>query len=330
MNEKEKMERRRKNQEYQDFFNSFSQGKIIADNGAKLNVREPSDTDDKLAEKSFLERQAEEFSNIKTELLLDDLPVAVGCSSVIGKREVQQDSVKIPNDDKLLFNDKPKFLCVLSDGMGGLSGGEIASKLATETMFNEYYDKVWKKKNISYLEFFDYISEKINQKVLEITDKNGEIVRAGATLIAVAVDNDEMHFINIGDSRIYLIRNGKMLQLTHDQNYLAVLMSKVDNGEITHGQAFNHPKKEALISYCGIKQLKIKEINLKPLKLKHGDIILMCSDGLYRLLSGAEIVSILNNSADDMNLAAYKLTAAATDKNFRGQDNTSAILINII
>lgn len=92
----------------------------------------------------------------------------------------------------------------------------------------------------------------------------------------------------------------------------------------------NHPKREALISYCGIKQLKIKEMNLKPLKLMSGDIILMCSDGLYRLLSRQEIIEILHDSTDDMNLAAYKLTAAATDKNFRGQDNTSVILINII
>lgn len=330
MNKKERMERRRKNEEYQEFFNKFSQEEVQIAKENELNNQIESDIPDKSAEKTFLEKQAEEFSNIKTELILDDLPVSVGFSSVIGKREYQQDSVKIPNDDKLMYKDKPKFLCVLSDGMGGLSGGEIASNIATDTMFDCYYKKVWKKDNVSYLDFFNDVSEKINQKVLELTDKSGEPMRAGATLIAAAVDNDEMHFLNIGDSRIYLVRNGRMLQLTHDQNYLTTLMSKVESGEITQQQALNHPKREALISYCGIKQLKIKEMNLKPLKLMSGDIILMCSDGLYRLLSRQEIIEILHDSTDDMNLAAYKLTAAATDKNFRGQDNTSVILINII
>ncbi len=330
MNKKERMERRRKNEEYQEFFNKFSQEEMQIAKENELNNQGETDIPDKPAEKTFLEKQAEEFSNIKTELILDDLPVSVGFSSVIGKREYQQDSVKIPNDDELMYKDKPKFLCVLSDGMGGLSGGEIASNIATDTMFDCYYKKVWKKENISYLDFFNDVSEKINQKVLELTDKNGEPMRAGATLIVAAVDNDEMHFLNIGDSRIYLVRNDKMLQLTHDQNYLTTLMSKVESGEITQQQALNHPKREALISYCGIKQLKIKEMNLKPLKLMSGDIILMCSDGLYRLLSRQEIIEILHDSTDDMNLAAYKLTAAATDKNFRGQDNTSVILINII
>ena len=114
MNKKERMERRRKNEEYQEFFNKFSQEEVQIAKENELNNQIESEIPDKPAEKTFLEKQAEEFSNIKTELILDDLPVSVGFSSVIGKREYQQDSVKIPNDDKLMYKDKPKFLCVLS------------------------------------------------------------------------------------------------------------------------------------------------------------------------------------------------------------------------
>lgn len=92
--------------------------------------------------------------------------------------------------------------------------------------------------------------------------------------------------MNIGDSRVYLVRDGKMLQLTHDQNYLTRLIEKVRNGEITEQEALSHPKREALISYCGIRELSMVEINLQPLQLKSGDVIVLCSDGLYRLLSG--------------------------------------------
>lgn len=91
----------------------------------------------------------------------------------------------------------------------------------------------------------------------------------------------------------------------------------------------SHPKREALISYCGIRELSMVEINLQPLQLKSGDVIVLCSDGLYRLLSRQEMIDVLQETAEDMNLAAFKLTAAATDKNFRGQDNTSVILIKI-
>ena len=74
---------------------------------------------------------------MQTELLIDDLPVSVGYSSIIGKREYQQDSIAAPGDGQIVYDDKPKFICVLSDGMGGLSGGEIASNVASKTLFDD-------------------------------------------------------------------------------------------------------------------------------------------------------------------------------------------------
>ncbi len=263
----------------------------------------------------------------KTELFFDDLPVLIGASSVIGRREYQQDSIIVPKDEQIMQGEKPKFICVLSDGMGGLTGGEIASKLATERLFGEFYKTVWKEDKPSYLEFFSKTANVINEEILALEDDEGNPMRAGATLIAVIVDGNEMHFVNIGDSRIYLMRDGKMWQLTHDQNFLSVLMEKVKTGEMDREEALTHPKKEALISYCGIKELKLKEINIKPVEMKQDDVIMLCSDGLYRLVSEDEMVDILTNTSGDMNLAAYKLITAANNKNHRGQDNTSVILI---
>lgn len=311
---KVKSKNRIKNEEYQSFVEDF-----LMKNQEVLNNPKK--------EKTFLEKQAEEFSNMPTQLLCDDLPMAIGSSSVIGKREYQQDRLIIPDDSRIVYNEKPKFICILSDGMGGLSSGEKASQIAVDTMFGDYYKKVWKNENVSYSDFFDEESEIINDKVLDITDENGEPVKAGATLIAVAVDEDKLYFLNIGDSRIYLIRDKKIIQLTHDQNYLSVLIDKVNRGEITERQAMAHPKKEALISYCGIKELKIKEMNTAPITLLPDDIIMMCSDGMYRSLTRNEIIDIISNSPEDMNIAAYLLTAAVNDKNYRGQDNTSVILI---
>lgn len=299
---------------------SFEKTMLIIDTDEKENYQQKVLNDKK--------HENEDYRNLKTELFFDDFPISIGASSVIGKREYQQDSIIIPNDSQIVFNDKPKCVCVLSDGMGGLNGGEKASKVVTSSFFKDYYSNVWNsKKEISYLDFFSKEADIVNERVLNLVDKDGNPLKAGATLIAVAIDGNYMHFLNIGDSRIYLIRNGKILQLTHDQNYLSVLMRKVQEGEIPIQDAMSHPKKEALVSYCGIKELKIKEINLKPIELMRNDVVLMCSDGLYRLLNEIEIVDIVGRSINDMNLAAYKLTAAATNKNHRSQDNTSVILI---
>lgn len=268
--------------------------------------------------------------DVKTEILLEDAPAQIGASSVIGKRASQQDSIIFPSEKNMFVEGISHFVCALSDGMGGLSGGEKASKIAANVIFEDFY-RVYKNnvKNLSYQDFFDYESDKINEYILSLTDSQGNPIRSGATLISTIIDNKNLYYLNIGDSRIYLLRNNSLLQLTKDQNYYSKLLLKVHEGEITLEQANSHPKKEALISYCGIDDLTLKEINVKPVTLETNDVIMLCSDGLYRIMSNAEIISIINDSFGDMNLAAYRLTAAATNKNYRGQDNTSVILIKI-
>lgn len=334
-----KEERRRKAQEYAEFAEHFSRAQNNNDGqtpytsagGFQKTVLGDDVASSEEAVGAVLVTNGAEkdktFGNLKTELFFDDLPISVAQSSVIGRRKSQQDSVIIPKNDQLTYEDKPKLICILSDGMGGLNGGELASQTVTANFFKDYYSAVWKQKDVSYIKFFSEEADKVNRQVLDLCDEDGNPLHAGATLIAVAIDNYDMHFLNVGDSRIYMIREGNILQITHDQNYLTVLMEKVENGEISIDEALSHPKKEALISYCGIKELKIKEINLKPVKMRRGDVILLASDGLYRLLSENEILEIVTTTSNDLNLAAYKLTAAATNKNHRGQDNTSVILI---
>ena len=72
------------------------------------------------------------------------------------------------------------------------------------------------------------------------------------------------------------------------------------------------------------------ETNVKPIELMDEDIIVLCSDGLYRLLNEQEILEIIESAENDMSMAAYRLTQAANNKNYRGQDNTSVVVIKII
>lgn len=275
------------------------------------------------------EAEKDDDFSLKTEILFDDALVQIGASTVIGKRASQQDSIIFPDQNSMYVEDSPQFICALSDGMGGLAAGEVASKLATEMIFKDYYAQCWKKTTKSYSAFFRAEAEQINEKILDITNENGEPLRAGATLIATVLDGKNLYYLNIGDSRIYLFRNGEALQITKDQNYLSLLMQEVARGEMALNEANAHPKKDALISYCGIRELKLQETNEEPIVLQKQDVLMLCSDGLYRVLSQNEMLNIINDNLVDMNLAAYRLTNAALQKNYRGQDNTSVILIKI-
>lgn len=292
---------------------------------------EPEDTIIPQAITNSYENMTQDYFDQPTQNMFideEEQPVRVGKSSVIGKRQYQQDSVVIPPDDKLLFSGKRKFICALSDGMGGLSGGELASTIATKTLVEDYYKNIWNSDYQKYADFFRNESYKINDEILELKDSDGNPMRSGATLISCIVDDDNLYVLNIGDSRIYLARDNQFHQLTHDQNYYSRLLKMVQNGEISLADADSHPKKEALISYCGIKELTLIETNPQPIKLYKGDVIVMCSDGLYRLLDEQEILQLLQDG-DDMNYLAYQLTNAANKKEFRGQDNTSVITIKI-
>lgn len=321
------MTRKEKNKKLNDDFNAVAKKAEEAQKASAENEADAFDYDEKTVALFDGEKAEPAVADNKTEMFVE-APVEVGASSVIGQRKNQEDCIKTPENGKMIAPDGTvKFICVLSDGMGGLSGGEVASKIATENLFADYYQLMWQAKTEPYMQFFDRESGVINDQILALKDSDGVPLRAGATLIAVAVEGNEMHFLNIGDSRIYLIRAGKMLQLTHDQNYYSVLKEKVLAGEITEEEANTHPKREALVSYLGIDDLKIKEINLKPVEMQRGDVVLMCSDGLYRLLSEDEITQIVSERLGNINTAAFRLTEVATNKNYRGQDNTSVILI---
>lgn len=146
-------ERRKKNEAYLEFAQAYLERTQIQ---STVNLAETEST----PEDAQMAVQNTGGYNVKTELLVENDHVLVGCSSVIGRRQSQQDSVTIPCDTQLLLEEHPKFICVLSDGMGGLRGGEQASACATQTLFDDYYRIMWRHCTHSYLDFFSCRSRK--------------------------------------------------------------------------------------------------------------------------------------------------------------------------
>lgn len=244
----------------------------------------------------------------------------LACYTHIGTRAYQQDSFAIPVPE--LFDNNKCNICVLSDGMGGLEGGEIASRVCVETTITDFYNDADK----TIPNFLREEIYKIDGLVANLKDNNGNVLDAGATFIATVFDNEKMYWASVGDSRIYLIRNNTITAFNEDHNYYKKLKERVRMGEITQVLADNDKTKDALISYIGINGVELIDMNEEPFVMQENDIILLCSDGLFKSLSEEAIVMIINEFRENISIAAKMLVYTAVDNRPYGQDNTTVII----
>lgn len=249
--------------------------------------------------------------------------VDVGVSSIIGKRESQQDSVR--SDSNYFYSERKKMISVLCDGMGGLNGGERASALCTYVLYDAFHNK---SDATPVPAFFRSTVQKADEAVRTMENENGEPLRnSGTTLVSVVIEEDNLYWASVGDSRIYIIRDKEILCITKDHNLMMLLKERVRRGEISQQEADSNPKKEALVSYIGMGGVRYIDMNSKPFQLLDGDRIIMCSDGLYRCITDGEIMRTIYRYGHDAQAAAEALTSLAQDKNLRDQDNTSVVVI---
>lgn len=270
----------------------------------------------------------EEKDNVMDDMQtirLDDYDrcVYVGSSSVVGRRDEQQDAIKA--DDFYAYIENGKAIAVLCDGMGGLSGGAKASAMCSSIVYDAFHsDKVFPSIPAFYK---SVIFDSDDEVCLLKNDDGSKISGSGTTLVSVVIDDDKLYWASVGDSRIYIVRGDQILCITKDHNYLMLLNEKVKRGEITEEEAQSNSKKEALISYIGIGGVRYIDMNSKAFQLSSGDYLVLCSDGLYRSLSEREIKEVVCNFGNETQHAAEALTELAMSKNIKNQDNTSVIVI---
>lgn len=256
-----------------------------------------------------------------------DNTVLYGVSSHIGKRSSQQDIAmayqKVSEDGRC----PTRTYAVLCDGMGGMSGGDKASQLCAEIVMQQLKESNYP---VPYPELFKEAIYEADDEVFSMKDDKGVRVHAGTTLLAAVIEDDKLYFASVGDSRIYLIREGKCYQLTEDHNVMYRLKEQIMAGEITIEEANAAKKKEALISYIGMGCVSLMDISASPCLLKKGDWILLCSDGLYRSLSVEELLYLLEQYPEDVITTAEVLTSIAVGKGLRNQDNTTVALLKYL
>lgn len=265
----------------------------------------------------------QENEDTNKNILPNSEVIKIGLSSIVGTRKYQQDSAIAIDDNTMRENKYQKCIAVLCDGMGGMDSGDIASAISAKTLFNDYI-----KISPTHLpDFFLREVKKIDKIVSGLTNEKNEVLNSGSTLVSVAIENGNMYWVSVGDSRIYLIRGNKMVQLTTDHNYYYLLRQQAENGMISFEEAENNPKGEALISYIGLGHDGEIGGNQKPIQLRAGDLILLCSDGLYKALSDQEIYDIVSSCNNNVTSVATALTSATMMKQRKTQDNTTVVLI---
>lgn len=247
--------------------------------------------------------------------------ISAGVSSVIGSRKVQQDCGRA--EDVNAYSEKNMYLAVMCDGMGGMNGGEIASRLCVDKLFESFRNLDIAGKVPAFLR---YMVDELDKAVYNLTDEKGRSLRSGSTLTAIIIEGKNLYWLSVGDSRIYLKRGSEIVCVTVDHNYGLLLEQKVKKGLITREQADSDPEKDALISFMGIGGVQYIDQNPNPVELVDGDCVLLCSDGLYRVLSTEDISAIID-SFPAPEIAAEALTTAAVGMGKCNQDNTTAVLV---
>lgn len=177
--------------------------------------------------------------------------------------------------------DNTAGLAVVCDGMGGARGGQQASALVIRTI-SDYFEahSLIEGKD----EAFREIVQKSNQNVFDEAAKNPELTGMGTTLVAALVQQNQVCFVNVGDSRGYHITNGSINQITKDHSAVQEL---IDGGFLTERQAKIHPNKNIITRAVGVEdevEYDLFEITVSP-----GDVIILCSDGLSNLVDENEI-----------------------------------------
>lgn len=187
------------------------------------------------------------------------------------------------NEDSISDCAGPFF--ILADGMGGYAGGQIASSLAIENASDFL-------KNIQPDDFSeDILKESIlraNRKILEIKHENEGLSGMGTTMISSVIHESSLSWAHVGDSRLYVFREGNLIQLTTDHSFVMELLAE---GKITEEEMCDHPRKNEITRAVGIKESL--DVDTGTVHLESGTLILLCSDGLTGMVSEAVISQIL-------------------------------------
>lgn len=218
--------------------------------------------------------------------------------------------VRDHNEDSLIAT-PPLF--VVADGMGGHAAGEVASEIAVSIMQE-------RAPRIADAEALSQAVVDANMEVIEAAQAKGR-QGMGTTLTAAVLDGEHLVIAQVGDSRAYLLHEGRLHQITRDHSLMAEL---IYSGEITEEQARTHPQRSVITRALGSDPEMLPDIY--ELRVSAGDRLLLCSDGLNTMLDDGRIQRIMQRNGDPQRCANALVSEAVSEG---GLDNVTVIVVDI-
>lgn len=261
-------------------------------------------------------------STVRTELRSKQVmavkvgPAQYGKTHNIGARPAQQDSL-----GQVELAQGRGALAVVADGMGGLSGGEQVSQAIVRAMLG--YAACLQAGQMDGV--LQEMVRRVNNDINRMLGPDG-LYKSGSTLVAVLVQDDAFHWLSVGDSRIYLYRNGRMVQLNQEHTLLQEWMPDILNGKLRYEDVVKNPDGVKLTSFVGMGQLKHVDASLRPIRLNRGDRVLLMSDGVFNTLPEPAMEQILAG-CPDVQQAADQFEKAILNAKMPGQDNFTAVIL---
>ncbi|MBF0606617.1 MAG: Stp1/IreP family PP2C-type Ser/Thr phosphatase [Candidatus Magnetobacterium sp. LHC-1] len=219
--------------------------------------------------------------------------------------------------------DPEKGVYIVSDGMGGHAAGDLASRLVVEMLpilLNKRMKDVTALNSAKATEQLNVALTELNEQVRSVSKSKPGLSGMGATVVLLLVRDMTALLAHMGDSRAYLLRNGKFKQMTMDHSVIQVL---INSGEITPEEASTHPARGKITRCIGMAGDALPETML--LELKPGDRILLCSDGLTGMLTDNTIMDIISEYRDNKAACQALIDSA---NNAGGLDNITVVLVD--
>ena len=229
--------------------------------------------------------------------------------------------------------EKPILFAIVSDGIGGHRAGEVAAELAV----NYILEKISESDGRHPLEIMENAIHTASQAIASRSASQADQYGMGATCACIWVEGDRLYTAYIGDSRIYLVRDGKIQRLTVDHTWV---QEAIEKGVITPEQARDHPNVHVIRRHLGSVELPDVDFRLRLSRedddeqgqknqgahLKPGDVLLMCTDGLTDMIWDDEILRLIT-TRNTLKSAAEDLVGQANERG--GYDNITVVLIGV-
>lgn len=238
-------------------------------------------------------------------------------NTIQGNRKKQEDSI--------YYQFKKNIgMAVVCDGMGGLEEGDWASYIAV-CLMKKHFNQISDTTDIP--AFYEQEIHHLDSVICKLVDDKNKQLIAGTTFTSVIANNNKLYWASVGDSKLYHFSKGKLNCLTRAHNYRLQLEEELEKEMITQAVYKEEMKKGAcLISYLGVGNMEYYDVCKTPFELIDGDVILVCSDGVFSSISDLELIQILEQNTNAADIVKTILNSIEM-KNKKGQDNASVVVM---